>query len=51
VFERGEKGLDSDGTGLGLYLVDELVSRYGGEVRTSENEPRGTVFSIELNRA
>ena len=28
----------------------ELVSRYDGEVRTSENEPRGTVFSIELNR-
>ena len=51
MFERGEKGLDSDGTGLGLYLVDELVSRYGGEVRTSENEPRGTVFSIELHRA
>ena len=51
VFERGEKGLDSDGTGLGLYLVDELVSRYGGTVGVSENEPRGTVFSIELNRA
>jgi PAS domain S-box-containing protein len=50
VFDRGEKGLDSDGTGLGLYLVDELVSRYGGEVRVAGNEPRGTVFSIELNR-
>ena len=51
IFERGERGLDSDGTGLGLYLVDELVSQYGGDVRATENDPRGTVFSIELNRA
>ena len=51
VFDRGEKGLDSEGTGLGLYLVSELVSRYGGEVDVTENDPRGTVFSIDLNRA
>ena len=50
VFDRGEKGLDSEGTGLGLYLVSELVSRYGGEVTVAENDPRGTVFDIELNR-
>jgi len=29
IFEQGEMGLDSDGTGLGLYLVDVLVDRYG----------------------
>jgi PAS domain S-box-containing protein len=50
VFDPGHRGLDSEGTGLGLYLVDELVSRYGGTVRVAENDPRGTVFSIELNR-
>lgn len=50
VFERGTKGLDSDGTGLGLYLVRELVSRYDGTIGVSGNDPRGTVFTIELNR-
>ena len=32
VFGRDEKGLDSPGTGLGLYLVDTLVDRYGGRI-------------------
>ncbi|RLM59712.1 PAS domain S-box protein [Halobellus sp. Atlit-31R] len=32
VFGKGEKGLDSDGTGVGLYLVHSLVTDYGGDV-------------------
>jgi PAS domain S-box-containing protein len=32
VFERGEKGPTSDGTGLGLYLVGVLVDSYDGEI-------------------
>jgi signal transduction histidine kinase len=37
--------------GIGLYLVDELVSQYGGDVRFADNDPRGTVVRVELPRA
>ena len=48
IFERNERGLDSDGTGLGLYLVETLVDRYGGAIRVEDNDPRGSVFIVEL---
>ncbi|MFW5938329.1 MAG: PAS domain-containing sensor histidine kinase, partial [Halanaeroarchaeum sp.] len=48
IFEEGEQGLDSDGTGLGLYLVQTLVDRYGGEVWVEDNDPNGAVFFVEL---
>ncbi|MFC7059931.1 PAS domain-containing protein [Halovenus salina] len=50
VFREGEKGLDSEGTGLGLYLVQTLVDRYGGTVQIENNEPDGSVFIVELRR-
>jgi PAS domain S-box-containing protein len=48
VFGKGEKGLDSSGTGLGLHLVDHLVTQYGGEVWVEDNDPAGAVFAVEL---
>lgn len=36
------------GSGLGLWLVKWQVDRYGGELRFSENDPRGSVVTIEL---
>lgn len=48
MFTKGSKALDSGGMGLGLYLVSTLVDRYGGDIWVEENEPRGTVFSVEL---
>jgi PAS domain S-box-containing protein len=51
VFRRNARGLDSEGTGVGLYLVTTLVDAYGGEIRIADNEPRGTVFVVELVRA
>jgi PAS domain S-box-containing protein len=50
IFGRGEKGLDSPGSGIGLYLVDTLVDEFGGSVHVEDNEPRGAVFVIELQR-
>jgi len=51
IFGRGEKGLGSPGSGLGLYLVDNLVETYGGAVRIEDNDPEGAVFCVELRRA
>jgi PAS domain S-box-containing protein len=48
IFEKGSQGLGSEGTGLGLYLVDTLVDRYGGDVRVKDNDPEGTVFVVSL---
>nr|WP_162354518.1 PAS domain S-box protein [Natrialba swarupiae] len=48
VFGKGEKGLDSPGTGLGLYLVKTLVENYGGEVWIEDNDPEGAVFVVTL---
>ncbi|WP_121741997.1 sensor histidine kinase [Natronorubrum halophilum] len=50
VFGRGEKGLESDGSGVGLYLVDTLVTQSGGDVWIDSNEVGGAVFTVELQR-
>ena len=51
VFGKGEKGLDSAGSGIGLYLVSVLTRQFGGDVWVEDNEPRGAVFVVELARA
>jgi len=48
LFGKGEKGLESAGTGIGLYLVRTLVESYGGEVRVRDNEPEGAMFVVDL---
>jgi len=50
IFGRGEKGLESSGTGLGLYLVDTLVQRYDGEVTVTDGDD-GAEFVVTLRRA
>lgn len=51
VFGKGELGVESEGTGIGLFLVHVLVSEYGGRVHLADNDPRGTVVVVELPRA
>jgi two-component system nitrogen regulation sensor histidine kinase NtrY len=36
------------GTGLGLAIVHRVVADHHGTIRVEDNEPRGTVFTIEL---
>jgi len=48
IFEKGETGLESSGTGIGLYLVETLVNRYDGELRVEDNEPVGAIFVVEF---
>lgn len=50
VFGRDEKGLESSGSGVGLYLVDRLVEEFGGSVHVEDNDPRGAVVVVELPR-
>jgi signal transduction histidine kinase len=51
VFGKGEKGIESPGTGIGLYLVHTLTEQFGGDVRVEDNEPKGTVFIVELQKS
>ncbi len=48
IFGKGDKGLESTGTGIGLYLVYRLVEIYGGDVWVEDNDPEGSVFHVEL---
>lgn len=48
IFGKGDTGLESTGTGIGLYLVQSLVETYGGAVWVENNNPEGAVFHVEL---
>ncbi|WP_157744145.1 PAS domain S-box protein [Halopenitus persicus] len=48
IFGKGQKGLDSPGTGIGLYLVESLITQYGGEVWVEDNDPKGAIFNISI---
>ena len=53
IFEelyRGSNARTTDGSGLGLALVNRIVSLHGGQVdvRSRQDEPRGTVFTVRL---
>ena len=51
IFGKAEKGLDSQGTGVGLYLVNALIEKYGGSVWVEDNQPTGTRVVVRLLRA
>ncbi len=53
VFEKfyrlgNEETRQATGTGLGLYIVDQVVKAHGGTIRVTDNKPRGTIFTIDL---
>ena len=37
-----------DGTGLGLAIVHRIVTEHGGIISVADNEPKGTVFAVEI---
>lgn len=49
---RGSNARSTDGSGLGLALVHRIATLHGGGVgvRSSQQEPRGTVFTLRLPR-
>ncbi len=38
----------TQGTGLGLFIVHQIVRAHSGRIRVLENHPKGTTFHIEL---
>ncbi|WP_323674220.1 PAS domain S-box protein [Halorubellus sp. PRR65] len=48
IFEKGEKGFDSPGTGFGLYLVRELVASYDGTIDVENRPDGGAKFTVRL---
>jgi signal transduction histidine kinase len=53
IFEKfyrigNEDTRKASGSGLGLYLVAELVHLHHGQVRCQENHPKGCVFEVIL---
>ncbi len=54
IFEKfyrsgSEETRASKGTGLGLYLVSEIVNAHQGTITYRANEPKGSQFLIELD--
>lgn len=49
---RGSNARGTEGSGLGLALVNRIATLHGGGVgvRSSQIEPRGTVFTLRLPR-
>lgn len=43
-----EEKRSSQGSGLGLYIVREIVASNGGQVRLEDNQPQGCIFTLEI---
>ncbi len=50
LFEPYRGRESSEGLGLGLYIVHEIVSAHGGTVSVDSAEGRGTTFTVVLPR-
>ncbi|MBU3714378.1 MAG: GHKL domain-containing protein [Ferruginibacter sp.] len=55
VFEKFYRsGSDANkkakGTGLGLYLSQKIISAHGGKISIDDNQPKGSIFMLELNK-
>jgi signal transduction histidine kinase len=53
VFERfyrvgNEDTRKTKGTGLGLYIVKQIILAHGGTIKIVDNQPKGSIFAISL---
>ncbi|MFC7133739.1 MULTISPECIES: sensor histidine kinase [Salinibaculum] len=49
IFAMGERGPDSDGTGLGLGLARALTESYGGDIAVRTSDAGGADFRVRLD--
>jgi signal transduction histidine kinase len=45
---QDEETRETKGSGLGLFIVKQAVEKHKGKIAVSDNEPKGTVFTITL---
>lgn len=45
---QNEETRSTKGTGLGLYIVSNLIHHHQGKIEVNDNSPHGTIFSIQL---
>jgi PAS domain S-box-containing protein len=50
-WEKGVKGPDSDGTGMGTWLMKEIANAYDAEIEAGESEYGGAEFSVSFEKA
>lgn len=50
IFDKNFKGENSSGTGIGLFLVKQIVEIVGGRITIESNVGEGTVFKVQLRR-
>lgn len=50
LFDIGESGDGSEGSGFGLGLSRALVETYGGDIDVSESDQGGAAFRVRLSR-
>jgi signal transduction histidine kinase len=51
ILEKGYKGAESPGSGLGMHLVARIVETYDGEFQVLDSELGGARFDVTLPRA
>ncbi|MFW6197177.1 MAG: sensor histidine kinase, partial [Thermoplasmatota archaeon] len=51
IFCKGFKGDESEGSGLGMYMVKEIANNYGGDVVVKDSELGGARFDVKLKKA
>jgi signal transduction histidine kinase len=50
IFDRGVRGGESDGSGLGLYIARRLMSEQGGSITVRSRRGGGTSFMLRFQR-
>lgn len=51
ILERGYKEGENAGSGLGMYLVKEIVRNYGGSIEVKDSELGGARFDVYLQKS